>query len=82
LTNVARHGTGNATVEITYAAEALQVSVTNRSGDGATVPGGGHGLVGMRERAALLGGSLDARSTGRRWAPGYGLRFPGRGSAP
>jgi signal transduction histidine kinase len=64
LTNVARHGTGNAAVEITYAAEALQVTVTNRSGDGATAAGGGHGLVGMRERAALLGGSLDAASAG------------------
>lgn len=29
-------------------------------GSGATVlPGSGHGIVGMRERALLLGGSLD-----------------------
>jgi signal transduction histidine kinase len=26
--------------------------------------GGGHGLVGMRERATMLGGSLDAGPTG------------------
>ena len=78
LTNVARHGTGNAAVEITYAAEALQVTVTNRSGNGATVPGGGHGLVGMRERAALLGGSLDARSTGGTFIVKARLPYAGR----
>ena len=43
------------------------VPVMAGSGDGAggsgTV-GGGHGLVGMRERATMLGGSLDAGPTG------------------
>ena len=35
--------------------------MTNPLRDGASAaPGGGHGLVGMRERAALLGGRLSA----------------------
>jgi signal transduction histidine kinase len=31
------------------------------AGDG---HGGGHGIIGMRERATMLGGHLDARPTG------------------
>jgi signal transduction histidine kinase len=30
----------------------------------AALPGGGHGIIGMRERATMLGGSLDAGPTG------------------
>jgi signal transduction histidine kinase len=30
------------------------------SGKSAPVPSGGHGLPGMRERAGLMGGTLDA----------------------
>jgi signal transduction histidine kinase len=33
------------------------------SGDRAAAGGGGHGLIGMRERATMLGGSLDAGPT-------------------
>ena len=60
LTNAARHGAGSARVEIAFGDAAVELSVTN------PVParrspqsGGGHGLVGMRERATLLGGDLD-----------------------
>jgi signal transduction histidine kinase len=58
LTNAARHGDGNASVEIAYGAEAVEVTVTNPAGNGAR--GDGHGIIGMRERAALLGGTLHA----------------------
>jgi signal transduction histidine kinase len=33
--------------------------VTNEARFHGAVHGGGHGIVGMRERASLLGGSLD-----------------------
>jgi len=59
LTNAARHGDGSAGVELEYGAGALDITVANPLG-AAPVNGGGHGLVGMRERAALLGGSLEA----------------------
>ncbi len=61
LTNAARHGRDGAALEIDYGADALALTVTNRI-DPARPPardGGGRGLVGMRERATLLGGGLD-----------------------
>ena len=39
------------------------VPVLAGSEDRAAAGGGGHGLVGMRERATMLGGSLDAGPT-------------------
>jgi signal transduction histidine kinase len=62
LTNAARHGNGSAEVEVAVGATALDVGVANSlSPDrAARATGGGHGIVGMRERAALLGGTLEA----------------------
>jgi signal transduction histidine kinase len=61
LTNAARHGTGAARVELAFGTAALELTVSNAAaGDGTPRGGGGHGLIGMRERATLLGGSLDA----------------------
>lgn len=63
LTNAARHGVGNAEVELSYGHSALELAVRNATrGDGGE-PGAGHGIVGMRERAALLGGTLEVDST-------------------
>ena len=67
LTNVVKHAGGaRTTVLIGYRADALELTVTD-SGDGAPdhepAPGG-HGLVGMRERAALFGGTLTAGPCG------------------
>ena len=62
LTNAARHGNGNARVQIDFGERELGVFVENVLVPGRAVrsESGGHGLVGMRERAALLGGSLEA----------------------
>jgi signal transduction histidine kinase len=60
LTNAARHGRGAARVELAFGEEALLLTITNPVPHGGPrASGGGHGLIGMRERAALLGGSLD-----------------------
>jgi signal transduction histidine kinase len=67
LTNVVKHaGRAHTTVLLGYRADALELIVTD-TGDGAAAPSptpGGHGLVGMRERAALFGGSLTAGPRG------------------
>lgn len=66
LTNVLRHaGVASAEVTVGYRADEVTVEVTDR-GVGAGRPGtapaddeGGHGLAGMRERVAALGGRLS-----------------------
>jgi signal transduction histidine kinase len=64
LTNVIRHaGPARAEVAVRFGERELELEVTdNGRGAGAARngDGGGHGLVGMRERAALYGGSVDA----------------------
>jgi len=65
LTNAARHGHGTAHVEIVFTAGGLELVVRNEAPPGTTGLQPGHGIVGMRERAALLGGSVDADRTGR-----------------
>jgi signal transduction histidine kinase len=63
ITNVIRHaGPARVTVSLTYGPADLQLRITDdgcgpRHADGSQ---GGRGIVGMRERAALLGGELTA----------------------
>nr|WP_245771536.1 sensor histidine kinase [Actinacidiphila guanduensis] len=62
LTNIVRHsGSRTARVRLSYAPGSVEVLVDD---DGPAVAGGesggGNGLVGMRERATALGGTLDA----------------------
>jgi signal transduction histidine kinase len=62
LTNVLKHA-GRARAHVVVRAEpgvlALQVSDDGRGVNG-RAPNGGHGLVGMRERVAVYGGTLHA----------------------
>jgi signal transduction histidine kinase len=60
LTNAARHGAGSAEVELSFGSAGVEVTVTNpapAADAGPVRPG--HGIVGMRERAQLLGGTLE-----------------------
>jgi signal transduction histidine kinase len=61
LTNAARHGNGGADIEISYRESELRLTVSNPVRNEATreAQDGGHGILGMRERAALLGGRLE-----------------------
>jgi signal transduction histidine kinase len=59
LTNAARHGRGSADVRVAFGSTALELTVTNAASTNGDA-GVGHGIVGMRERASLLGGSLEA----------------------
>ena len=79
LTNVTRHaGHATATISLTYGDTDLTVQVdddgraTTASVNGS---GGGNGIPGMRERAAALGGALEA-------GPGPGGGFRVRASLP
>jgi signal transduction histidine kinase len=64
LTNTIRHaGPATAEVVLTYADGELLIDVTDTGLGGpadAAAGGGGHGLIGMRERASTVGGSLQA----------------------
>jgi signal transduction histidine kinase len=59
LTNAARHGDGSAEVEVAFGPRALELTVTNPASRGAGAETG-HGVVGMRERTELLGGTFEA----------------------
>ncbi len=62
LTNVTKHAvTGSADVRLAYAHDRLVVTVVNAGGarpPNSPSPGGGYGLIGMRERARSVGGSI------------------------
>ncbi|MFJ9819375.1 sensor histidine kinase [Streptomyces sp. NPDC101151] len=71
LTNALKHAArGRVHIALRQENGALHIRVTSpyRSGDTPRAPGSGSGLTGMRERAALLGGSFEAGPEGGRWA--------------
>jgi signal transduction histidine kinase len=61
LTNVIKHADGaRARVRIEYRAHDLIIDVSNVAGDsGLSAAGTGRGLIGLRERIAIYGGSLE-----------------------
>lgn len=61
LTNVRRHAAASQVdVRLRYGTDALEISVEDDGvGTGAGTAVEGHGLRGMRERAAMLGGALS-----------------------
>jgi signal transduction histidine kinase len=81
LTNTRKHaGATAATITLAYEPDALCVEIIDDGGNAPNAAGGGHGLVGMRERVALYGGSLTAERCGSR---GFRVaaRFPIDGHA-
>lgn len=71
LTNALRHGGAPVAVRLGWYPDAVSIEVRNalaasaRTGAGApAAAGGGHGIVGMRERAQLVGGLLRAEREG------------------
>jgi signal transduction histidine kinase len=67
LSNAMRHAPGShVQVQLAYRPDGLALEVCNDKvlALPAALPGGGHGIIGMRERATMLGGSLDAGPTG------------------
>ncbi|MFF5294278.1 sensor histidine kinase [Paractinoplanes globisporus] len=73
LTNVAKHAGTTARARLRVAVEdgAVNWEVSDDGGDAPIgAPGGGHGLVGMRERVEVLGGRLSAGPSGSGWRVG------------
>lgn len=68
LTNVAKHAAGaSVTATLRFRGGTLEIDVVDDGGSYAStapLPRGGHGLVGMQERVALFGGSLEAAQEG------------------
>ena len=64
LTNVLKHAgpTPDAEVLLSADGDTLTIEVIDRGSGASTLPGAGQGLVGMRERTALLGGTFEACS--------------------
>jgi len=88
LTNTIKHaGRATATVTVSYEPNEVVLSIEDdgegvRQDDGdLSEAGGGHGIVGMRERAALYGGLVQA---GRRRGGGFAVhaRLPARPLVP
>jgi signal transduction histidine kinase len=71
LTNALEHaGDARASVSIRYGTDSLELEIADDGAGGTATAagGGGHGLVGMRERVALYGGSLETMAS-----PGRGF---------
>lgn len=80
LTNAVRHGSGSTTLSIEATASALLVTVVNPVTEASATDGERHGIVGMRERARLLGGSLVAEGADGEFR--VELRLPRQGAQP
>lgn len=73
LTNTLKHaGQASARVLVRYGDEGIDLEIADDgAGRPARADGGGHGLIGMRERAQLFGGRLE---TGEREGGGFVVR--------
>ena len=59
LTNAAKHGGGPTSVSLVWDDDELTVDVTSRGTSKDAASGAGRGIVGMRERAQVVGGRLE-----------------------
>jgi signal transduction histidine kinase len=74
LTNTLKHAhASRVDIALNYSDGALDIEVCDDGTGNGSEPGAGHGLIGMRERVGVFGGSLD---TGP--APGGGFKITAR----
>lgn len=77
LTNAAKHGTGTAELATEWNESGVGLRVVNLLGSSAA-GSDGHGLVGMRERAAANGGEVSAARVGDEFVVSAWLPFAGK----
>ncbi|MGA8218010.1 MAG: histidine kinase [Solirubrobacterales bacterium] len=63
ITNAIKHGEGPATLALRYRPGQLEIELRNAIAEQPRDGGSGHGLIGMRERASLYDGTLEAGPT-------------------
>lgn len=81
LSNAARHGAGIAYLTVCFGGTAVELTISNPvPAESASRSGGGHGLVGMRERAALMNGTLTIERSDRHFQ--LQATIPYRGGKP
>ncbi|MFY9713125.1 MAG: histidine kinase [Microbacterium sp.] len=64
LTNAIRHGDGTVDVHLAWLPDRVDIQVRNTVAGDRPASHGGHGIIGMRERAQLIGGNLQAERQG------------------
>ena len=78
LTNARKHAPGKpVTITIAALADALSITMSNpaaQAGEKGSLHSGGYGIVGMRERASVVGGSLQVNDEEGRFS--WTLRLP------
>lgn len=62
LTNAHKYGTGTADLTVTYTAEGITIDIVNAIDARRAPTRSGYGIVGMRERAVIAGGTLCAEA--------------------
>jgi signal transduction histidine kinase len=68
LTNAQRYGDGRASLRVERTPSAVDVTIANRiAGDAGPAAGSGYGLLGMRERVAAVGGTVEIGPTEDGW---------------
>jgi signal transduction histidine kinase len=64
LTNAQKYGDGTADLAVAYTPRGVTLHITNPVGPARPRGGSGYGIVGMRERAAAIGGSVTVEMDG------------------
>jgi signal transduction histidine kinase len=82
LTNVVKHAPGSdASVQLSAGADGVLITVTDNGRPSQAAPAAGHGIVGMRERAAAFDGTLEAGPVPSGFRVAAFLPVPGAGPA-
>ena len=78
LTNAQKHGTGPVSITVRGSEDEIRITVSNAVRTLREPSEGGYGLIGMRERVASVGGTLEVGLVGRMFTVRATMRTNGR----